>query len=120
LSDYVNGTLERPDRSKDPVGASNWKFNDDYMKKVIHECMSRGQKHYVTNCQTSKDMWTNLLAIHQSCDDYTQNQLMHELMRMTAQNDNNIIGHLDNVTKLWDRMTIICPGKHPMEPLQFK
>ena len=28
LSDYIDSTLERPDRSKDPAGASNWKFNN--------------------------------------------------------------------------------------------
>ena len=120
LSNYVDGTLKCPNRSKDPVGASNWKFNDNYTKKIIRERISQGQKHYVNNCQTSNDMWTNLLAIHQFCGDHTQNQLMRKLMRMMAQDDNDIIGHLNNITKLWDCMTIIHPGKLPMEPSQFK
>ena len=35
LQRYVTGNLKCPDDKIDPVGASNWKYNNDYMKKAI-------------------------------------------------------------------------------------
>ena len=40
LYEYINGDLLCPDTDKDPISVSNWKYNDDYTKKVICECMS--------------------------------------------------------------------------------
>ena len=120
LRKYIDGTLPCPNKAQDPIGADNWLFNDDYTKKVIRDRMSRGQKHYVTNCRTSKDMWNNLIAIHQSCSDQTENQIMRELIAVKAQEGDDIKEHLTKIMELWDRMTRICPNNLPMKPPQFK
>jgi hypothetical protein len=82
--------------------------------------MSQGQKHYITNCRTSNDMWNNLIAIHQSCSDQTENQIMCELITVKAQKGDDIKEHLTKIMELWNRMMRICPNNLPMKPPQFK
>jgi len=60
LDNYVNGTIQCPDPNSDAIGTNNWKYNDMYTKKVIHDCLSAGQKYHTLNCETAKEMWTNL------------------------------------------------------------
>ena len=66
LKGYISGDLKCPDEANDPVGAANWRYNDDYTKKVICDHLSVGQKYHIDDCNTSQQMWTNLEAIHQS------------------------------------------------------
>jgi hypothetical protein len=61
LTGYVTGSVKRPDATKDALGASNWKYNDDCTKVIIRERLSKGQKSHTLNCKTAKEMWTNLL-----------------------------------------------------------
>src|SRR5882757_5399918 len=93
LDNYVNGTIQCPDPNGDAIGTNNWKYNDMYTKKVIRDCLSTGQKYHTSNCETAKEMWTNLQAIHQSCGDQTENQLMREMTNMRAKEGDDIIEH---------------------------
>jgi len=65
-------------------------------------------------------MWSNLQAIHQSCGDQTENQLMHELMEMKVKDGNDIIKHLAKIKQLWDRITLVCADDLPLTPKLFK
>jgi hypothetical protein len=76
LHGYIHGDLKCPDITDDPEGADNWKYNNNYTKKVIWDCLSDRQKYHIVNCKTAHKMWSNLEAIHQSCEDITENQLM--------------------------------------------
>ena len=98
----------------------NWKYNNDYTKKVIRNQVSRGQKHHLTNCQTTHEMWSNLKAIHQVCGDQTENQLMRELTDTKAYEGDNIITHLAKIKRLWDRITLVLPDDLPLTPKLFK
>jgi hypothetical protein len=60
------------------------------------------------------------MAIHQSCGDQTENQLMCELTDMKAKDSGNIVNHLTNIKQLWDRCTLICRLNLPITPKQFK
>ena len=62
LNGYVNGTLKCPDSTTNPVNASNWKYNDLYTQKVIHNHLSTGQKYHTSNCDTAKEMWCHWLG----------------------------------------------------------
>lgn len=64
LDGYVNGTLKCPDAATDSTGAENWKYNDQYTQKVIRDRLGASQKYHTSNCDTAKEMWTNLQAIH--------------------------------------------------------
>ena len=48
----------------------------------------------MANCDTARKMWANLEAIHQSCGDQTENQLMRELFSTKAKDGDDIIAHL--------------------------
>ena len=120
LQGYVNGTLKCPDPITDPIGADNWTYNDKYTQKVIRDRQSDGQKYHTSHCKTAKEMWTNLKAIHQSCGDQTENQLMRELTAMTANDGDDIIKHLAKLKQLWDRITLVCQSDLPLPPKLFK
>jgi hypothetical protein len=88
--------------------------------KVIRDRLSEGQKYDTTNCSTAQKMWSNLVAIHQTCGDQTENQLMRELTEMRARDGNDIIAHLAKLKKLWDRIILVCPDDLPLPPKLFK
>jgi hypothetical protein len=120
LNGYINGTLKCLDLTTNPVNVSNWKYNDLYTQKVIHDHLSTGQKYHTLNCDTAKEMWVNLQAIHQSCGDQTKNQLMHELTDRKAKDGDDIIEHLAKLKQLWDCITLVCPQDLPLTPKSFK
>ena len=120
LRGYIDGTLPCPNAATEPIAAGNWTYNDDYTKKVIRDRISRGQKYHVTNCRTSQEMWANLKAIHQSCGDQTENQLMRELTDKKAHDGDDIIQHLASIKQTWDRITLVCQGDLPLSPKLFK
>jgi hypothetical protein len=72
LDGYVNGTLKCLKEATDAVGAENWKYNNKYTWKVIRDRLSASQKYHTSNCDTAKEMWANLKAIHQSCSNQTK------------------------------------------------
>jgi hypothetical protein len=102
LDGYVNGTLKCPEEATDALGAENWRYNDKYTRKVIRDRLSTSQKYHTSNCDTAREMWANLKAIHQSCGDQTENQLMRELTDMKAKDGDDIIVHLSKLKQLWD------------------
>ena len=120
LDNYVNGTIQCPDPNSDAIGTNNWKYNDMYTKKVIHDCLSASQKYHTLNCETAKEMWTNLQAIHQSCGNQTKNQLICELTNIKAHDGDDIIEHLAKLKQLWDHITLVCQTDLPLSPKLFK
>jgi hypothetical protein len=120
LRDYVEGSLQCPDKTTDPVGASNWIYNDDYTRKVIRDRMSASQKYHITHCKTAQEMWAALKGIHQTCGDQTENYLLRELTDSKAGEGDDIIEHLANVKRLWDRIVLVAPNNIPSTPAQFK
>ena len=120
LHGYVLGMLQCLDKRLDPIGESNWCYNDGYMKKVIRDHLSDTQKYHTANCETSKDMWSNLVAIHQSCGDQTENQLMRELFAMKAKEGDDIIAHLTSLKQLWVYIMTVCYKNPPFNAEQFK
>ncbi len=120
LLGYVHGHRKCPEKDVDPVGESNWRYNDLYTKKVICDRLSEGQKYHTINCDTSNEMWKNLEAIHQPHGDHTGNELMREMMRMKAKDGENIIEHLAKLKQLWDRATLVCQDELPIPTKLFK
>jgi hypothetical protein len=120
LDRYISGTLKCPDTTVDPVGENNWQYNNKYTMKVICDRLSEGQKYHTTNCSIAQKMWSNLVAIHQTCGDQTENQLMHELTEMKVKDGDDIIAHQAKLKKLWDRIILVCPDDLPLPPKLFK
>lgn len=117
LVDYVHGQLPCPDKATDPIGASNWEYNDTYTKILIRDCLREGQKYHTANCDTSHQMWKNLEAFYQ-CGDKLQ--LTRELRSMKAKDGDNIIDHIAKFTQLWDRIMLVFEDNPPIPPKLFK
>jgi len=120
LCDYIEGSLQCPNKTTDPVGTSNWKFNDNYTRKVIRDHMSASQKYHITHCKTAQEMWAALKGIHQTCGDQTENYLLCELTDSKAGKGDDIIEHLANIKQLWDCIVLVAPNNIPSMPAQFK
>jgi hypothetical protein len=120
LDEYITGTLKCPDVTADAPGHANWKYNDKYTWKVIRDRISDGQKFHTSNCKNAHEMWTNLEAIHQSCGEQTENQLMRELTDMKAKEGDDIVEHLSQIKQLWDKMTLRFPSDLILTPKLFK
>ena len=120
LHNYVDSTIQCPNKDTDPIRASNWSYNNDYTKKAICDHISHTQKYHITNCKTAQEMWSNLQAIHQACGNQTKNQLMHKLTDTKASEGDDIIKHLYRIKKLWDCITLVCQGDLLLSPKLFK
>lgn len=108
LQGYITGDLKCPNDKIDPVGASNWEYNDNYTKKVICDHLSGGQKFHIDNCNTVHTMWANLEAIYQSHRYQTKNQLMYELNDIKIKEGDDVPERLAQIMKLWNRIKIVC------------
>ena len=112
LTEYIEGSLKCPNISTDPISTSNWRYNDDYTKKVIRDRLKQTQKYHTANCRTSHEMWKNLESIHQSRGYQTKSQLVHELIHTRARKGADVLAHLANYMKLWNRITSIFQNSY--------
>jgi hypothetical protein len=74
----------------------------------------------MSNCSTAHEMWINLEAIHQSCSKQTENQLMRELTDKKAKEGDDIVKHLSQIKRLWDKMMLRFLSDLILNPKLFK
>ncbi|KAG2074931.1 hypothetical protein BDR04DRAFT_1007013, partial [Suillus decipiens] len=64
MSEHVNSTMKKPDPNKTDELAS-WNKLDQAAQTLIMNSITDKQMVHVTEAATAKQMWTNLMSIHQ-------------------------------------------------------
>lgn len=64
---YAQGMITCLDKSSEQKSYDNWVYNDMYAQEIIQERVEEQQKQAISNCNTARQMWTNLEKIHQPC-----------------------------------------------------
>ena len=120
VQDYVEGKIPHPNLTQDPKGASNWDFNDTYVKVLIANNITRAQMMYIKRDQTSHENWKNLEAIFVPKSHQTTIGITRNLYRTQAEEDSNISNHLNKLKLYCERINLMADEDFKISDNQFK
>ena len=117
---YVIGTKDKPDAEADRLGFLNWEFNDQYAQGLIINNITQGVKHHISTCKTAKEMWSDLAAIFEPKAHLTLCAYKRNLESLKADEDTDIIKHLDQLKIYWERINSSPNKEHHISDFNFK
>ena len=120
LTGYVNGTIRCPNLLRDPVGVSNWCYNDSYAKMLITNNIAQSKEGYVSHCSTSRRMWHNLKHIYESRSCLLFNDQLKTIFDIQATENMNIAEHLAKIQNKWEQLTLFHEHNQLMSDAFFK
>jgi hypothetical protein len=117
---YAMDTKEKPDVEANHQGSHNWEFNDRYAQGLIINNVTQGVKHHISTCQTAKDMWSSLAAIFELKAHLTLHAYKRNLESLKADEDTDIIKHLNELKIYWERINSSPNREHHISDFNFK
>ena len=120
VEQYALGTVEKPNAEVDRLGFHNWEFNDRYTRGLIINNVTQGVKHHISTCKTGKEMWSSLAAIFESKAHLTLRAYKRNLESLKADEDTDIIKHLDELKIYWERINSSPNKDHHISDFNFK
>ena len=94
ITDVVHGTEIKPE---DPFLARRWLGKDGVAQALITNNIDDQQMNHVVEAESSAEMWENLQAIHETVGSLGITTAKRRLLTTRAQNDTNIIDHINNL-----------------------
>src|SRR6266403_5983548 len=80
FTDYLNGTLSCPDKSKHSKAFQIWTKNDRSFRAFLLTYISRDDCRRVTSCTTSHSVFEELRKIHEKQGPHAKMLLIHKAM----------------------------------------
>ena len=120
VSGYVYGNIKRPDPTADAVSMENWDLNDNYARMLIFKNIATSQKIHVGYDLTAHEMWCNLEAIHEVTGHTTIINYIRTLFKCNAEEGDDIVEHLNNLKKTWERVNTLATQEFTISDLFFK
>src|SRR6266545_4216503 len=118
---YVYGTIPRPDPgTADPETVAAWDNNDVYAQILITNAISKDQMVHVSRLNTAYDIWRSLEAIHETRDYQVAIAIQRGLFRQCATDDDDIVDHLTQLKKQWERLNVLDNEDFRITDIQFK
>jgi gag-polypeptide of LTR copia-type len=103
-----------------PKGFQNWEFNDHYTRGLIINNVTQGVKHHISTCKTAKEMWSSLAAIFELKAHLTLRAYKRNLESLKADEDTDIIKHLDQLKIYWEQINSSPNKEHHISDFNFK
>src|SRR5882762_748190 len=120
VEQYTMGVVEKPNADVDRLGFHNWEFNDRYTRGLIINNVTQGVKHHISTCKSAKEMWSSLAAIFESKAHLTLRAYKRNLESLKADEDTDIIKHLDQLKIYWERINSSPNKEHHISDFNFK
>ncbi len=121
VAPYVFGTIPRPDPgTADPETVAAWDNNDVYAQILITNAISKDQMVHVSRLNTAYDIWRSLEAIHETRDYQVAIAIQRGLFRQCATDDDDIVDHLTQLKKQWERLNVLDNEDFRITDIQFK
>jgi hypothetical protein len=117
---YVYGKIKCPDPSTNKATYEIWDYNDVYAQILITNNISMGQMVHVTRLNTAHEIWKSLEAIHETKDYQIAITIQRALFQKCASEDEDVIEHLAELKKLWERLTVLDDADFRITDIQFK
>lgn len=117
---YALGTVQCPDPSQDPKGASDWDINDTYARVLIANNITTTQMVHISQSQTANDSWSNLKVVHDAKSHQMTIAVICNLYRTSAEDGNNITDHLNKLKWYWECINLMANNDFKILDNQFK
>src|SRR5260221_9106263 len=119
VHDYVLGRVTLPEQTRDPVGASNWQYNDTFAMILIMTNISPREKVYTNGCPTSHRMWRSLQSMHKLMSYLIATDNFRSLMTRANEGE-NISDHLTKLKYYWDQLILFGDQNYHISDSLFK
>ena len=116
---YVYGTIPRPSVAYLESRAA-WDSNDVYAQILITNSLGKDQMVHVSRLNTANEIWRSLEAIHETHDYQVAIAIQRALFGQRAAEDDNIVEHLINLKKQWERLNVLDDEDFRITDIQFK
>lgn len=120
LLHYVDGSLAPPDREERLEDYEAWEHNDSSAQLLIVSNISEGEMIHVSRAKTAREMWLNLVAIHESTGQQYAIALQRRLFHTCAQDDDDINEHLTKLKQCWEQLNMLNDEDFRVTDTQFK
>jgi len=123
LNDIVDFVVSRvlcPNKTRDPVGAKNWRFNNAYAKLCINNNTALSKKVHTQGCVMAHKMWENLKSMYKSTDYMVYTDQLKATLEIRATEGTHIPEHLSKLKKSWDKLTLFSDHNKLMGDAFFK
>ena len=118
---YVYGRLMRPDpATTDPAICDLWDTNDVYAQILITNNISKDQMVHVKRLNTAHEIWQSLQAIHETKDYQIAISIQRTLFRKCASDGDDIVEHLTQLKRDWERLNVLEDADFRITDIQFK
>ena len=117
---YIYGKLCHPDPATDLVACDIWDANNVYAQILITNNITKDQMVHVTRLNTTYKIWKSLVAIHETKDYQIAITIQCTLFKRCASDGDNIIEHLTQLKKLWERLKVLEDSNFCITDIQFK
>jgi hypothetical protein len=114
---YAEGTVEIPTDAK---GVEDWEYKDNYAQIMIINNVTSTEMVHVSQCNTAKAVWDSLEAVHETKGHQTIVSIIRNLFHTKAEEDSNIIEHLNQLKQYWERITQMDDGDFRISDTLFK
>ncbi len=116
---YVYGTIPRPSTAY--LESQNaWDGNDVYAQILITNSLGTGQMVHVSRLNTANEIWRSLEAIHETHDYQVAIAIQRTLFGQRAAENNDIVEHLTQLKKQWERLNVLDDEDFRITDIQFK
>src|SRR5260221_265821 len=119
VHDYVLRRVTLPEQTRDPVGASNWQYNNTFAMILITTNISPCEKVYTNGCPTSHRMWRSLQSMHKSTSYLIATDNFRSLMTCANEGE-NISNHLTKLKYYWDQLILFGNQNYHISDSLFK
>ncbi len=116
---YVYGTIPRPSVAY-PESRAAWDSNDVYAQILITNSLGKDQMVHVSRLNTANEIWRSLEAIHETHDYQVAIAIQRALFGQRAAEDDDIVEHLTNLKKQWERLNVLDDEDFRITDIQFK
>ncbi len=118
---YIYGTLPHPDETLADLGSVIvWDQNDVYTQILITNNITQDQMVHVSRLNMAYEIWKSLEAIHKTQDYQVAIAIQRGLFRQCATDDDDIVDHLTQLKKRWERLNVLDNKDFCITDIQFK
>jgi hypothetical protein len=107
IDQYLLGKVTHPDISTDPIGYSNWGYNDSNACYLLDVNVNEGPLIYIEHKPTSYNMWQSLLNVYETKSHQIIVMVIQNLFHSTATDQDIILDHvitIGSILILWTMM----------------
>jgi gag-polypeptide of LTR copia-type len=120
IDQYLLGKVTCPDISTDPIGYSNWGYNNSNACYLLSVNVDEGPLIYIECKPTSYNMWQSLLDVYETKSHQTIVAVIRNLFHSTATDQDNILDHVITLKKYWEHINLIDNDDFKISDIFFK